>query len=387
MTTSPLKRLTEVTTAPADKPGVVDDTKLAAVATWVAGGFTLLAALLTFFGIREGLLDRILRAYPRQSLFVFCLVGLAVIAATVSPALAPSQRINLALPLLAALTLGAATWTLLPDFAPDDQAATAHLMAAAAAALLLLAAIAAIRCDLRVPLVAGALLVAVASLALGLYGAAKMSVTSKIGRDRPDVAVSVSGSGAATALTLAVTAARLDQDEAVEIAIVDPGSDSGEADDLALGRHRLHPDAGGTVSRTITAPVGTRSRAVSIRAAICARDEPCTPTTADERALIPLGATATPLLGASVAVAGDVVTFTATGSGFQGQRVRLRVVEGDGDPAPIAAITAAPDSAGDVKVSVSVRPRAGVLLRLTQQNCSPDECSGQTTDIASYMHR
>src|SRR5690606_24411340 len=51
------------------------------LARWLASGFTLLAGVLTFFGVKEDVLDRALVQFPYAAMLVFCLVGGAVVAA------------------------------------------------------------------------------------------------------------------------------------------------------------------------------------------------------------------------------------------------------------------------------------------------------------------
>jgi hypothetical protein len=68
--------------------------KLDGALTWAAAGFTALAGLLTFFGLKEGTLDQSLRLYPAATICVFVLLGLGVVATLFAKAIHPGSRLR-----------------------------------------------------------------------------------------------------------------------------------------------------------------------------------------------------------------------------------------------------------------------------------------------------
>src|SRR4051812_22383697 len=63
---------------------IVDASKLADLTKWMATGFAALSAIATFFGIKDGNLDAVVRENPSETLYIACLVGAGVVGALVS---------------------------------------------------------------------------------------------------------------------------------------------------------------------------------------------------------------------------------------------------------------------------------------------------------------
>ncbi len=85
--------------APADSDGsppatIIEPSKLEDAFKWAAAGFTALAAVLTFFGIKEGTLDQALRLYPVATMCIFIFLGIGVVSALFAPAIDPNSRLR-----------------------------------------------------------------------------------------------------------------------------------------------------------------------------------------------------------------------------------------------------------------------------------------------------
>jgi hypothetical protein len=103
MTSSDLPRSREAF----DLDKYVNSSALDGPSKWAAAGFTAFAAILTYLGIKGGVLDQALRYYPTESLAVFILLGAGVVLALFVPA----------------LNKGAATPTAADDAAPPSDPA------------------------------------------------------------------------------------------------------------------------------------------------------------------------------------------------------------------------------------------------------------------------
>jgi hypothetical protein len=184
------------------------------VAQWAGSGFVLLAGLGSAFGISQGPLDRMVGAYPRQSLLVAVFIGgaivLSLLAGTLtpeavkeqddsSPSTAPqgtkntqkepnigdrdsAPHVRATWLLLAAFLLTVLIAVLFPNMPSERWPLWHTVLAIAAAALivLLLVYLPLRRLGLVLPLDAAGMVVAVTLLSLGLYGAAKLIVVTRM---------------------------------------------------------------------------------------------------------------------------------------------------------------------------------------------------------------
>jgi hypothetical protein len=103
------------TSAPDVADSIIDVGKLEDAFKWAAGGFTAVAGLLVFFGIKEGVLDQALRLNAAATLVIFTLLGTGVVAALFAPAIVAASRIRLWAVLLALALIVGGTGFFLPD--------------------------------------------------------------------------------------------------------------------------------------------------------------------------------------------------------------------------------------------------------------------------------
>ena len=78
----------------ASSSSIVNAADLKDAFKWAAGGFTALAAILTFFGLKEGTLDQALRLFPAATLCIFVFLGVGVVTALFAPAIEAESRMK-----------------------------------------------------------------------------------------------------------------------------------------------------------------------------------------------------------------------------------------------------------------------------------------------------
>ena len=271
--------------APCDSADELDK-----VAKWLAGAFVLLSTVLTFIGIKEGQLDRILRNEPRAALFVFLLVGLAVIGGVVAPAVHPDKRIRLGLVVLALGVPVAVAGPFLPDIGEGPGISGIWAGVAIAGGLLLVGVIAFFLFNLVTSLKAGTIAVALLLFAIGMYGAFKLGVAGKAAKDRPGITAAFSTKDATPVVSVGLKASGLRTDEHLSGTVWGYGSrtTNRELDSFPCGENclllyafRIGADDTGAVDTTFDVPLtpGDFAR-VSIRTLVChgqALDRSATP--------------------------------------------------------------------------------------------------------------
>lgn len=215
------------------------------VAKWSARAFTAVAALLTFFGIREGILDRVLRGHAGQALAVFALLGLGVVASVLAPALNTTVRVHAAPPLVAVAVMG-----VLASNVGDVHLGWWWFLYAGIVALLVFVALARV---LYVSVVGLVLAVAVASTSLGLYSAAAIAVDSKLFRDQPRVTGTIETAANGEVVRVAVKASRRDGEDLV--VLIHGYRGNGDTTGVRLGRVTFTPDESGDIDAVQLIPV------------------------------------------------------------------------------------------------------------------------------------
>jgi hypothetical protein len=228
--------------------GVVSTEGLEKAADWAAVGFTLLTGLLTFFGITEGVLDRVLRDEPTAALLVFVLVGLGLVSALLGRGLVATQGLRGTWLVLAITALGWVAARVYPNI--GEVRGLSDLTRV----LLVVSAVAAVGLyRLGIALPAAAIILAVASTSLGLYGVAKISVLSKLATETPRVDAAFTSTPAGDMLSVTVKVAREDDEQVKVVA-------KGRHDDrdylgTVVGEALLAPDGSGDVDRTVAFPL------------------------------------------------------------------------------------------------------------------------------------
>lgn len=187
---------------------VFDDTGLTKMQGFVAAGFTTLIAVLTFFGVKDGVLQRVVQEEPRQSLLVFCLIGLGLLCGILAYAINNGVKIYLVSVPVAVAALGGLTLRLVKNLPHEGASDDVALAVITVGGTLLLVAMVSIAIGAKIPLSVAVLVVGVTATSMGLYGAAKVSVMSKLSVGEPRVAITAQD-GDQPQLTLTVKAVLL----------------------------------------------------------------------------------------------------------------------------------------------------------------------------------
>jgi hypothetical protein len=236
-------RLAAVPNDREEDQGYFDDSKLISVATWSARGFTLLAAILTFFGITEGVLDHVLRSDPTAALWIFCLLGVGVVCSILAPAIKATKQLPTTFLLWAVASLGSLSLLLLPKVA-GEQGPRLTLLS-----FLLIGGVVLVGLFLiltSVSVVASLLVLGIAATSFGLYGTTKLAVLSKLGSAEPSITATITTEGAAEVLTVTARAAKA---EGKRLTVVANARRVGHTSQLA-GEVIFRPDGVGAIDST-----------------------------------------------------------------------------------------------------------------------------------------
>lgn len=223
---------------------------LSKLGSWSAAGFGVLTSVLTFFGIKAGVLDRLLRTDSSAALLVFCFVGMGLLTALIAGAVAPAVMIRFGLVTLTCLAMCLLAITIYPKF--GDVASLGLIVSALFVVGFVVAVFTAFA---RISAVAGLLIIAVLATSLGLYGAVKLSVTSKRGAVGTQVTATFArGDSAgvdvhARAFGLDKTGLKVEVFGGIEAT---PGR---QASELRLGSETLRASLTGDIDETITFPI------------------------------------------------------------------------------------------------------------------------------------
>lgn len=257
--------------------------KLDAIARWVAGAFVLFSSVLSFIGIRDGQLDRILRSEPRAALFVFALIGLAVIGGVVAPAVGPEKRI----PLWVVVSALGLPMVLSAPFLPNLGGGPG--IAAEAAAMVLVVGTLVVGClafllsGRATSLKASTIALALLLFTIGMYGAVKLGVAGKSAKDRPGVTAEFAVRDTKPVVAVGVKASGLRTDEHLAGTVWGFGSRSTNREldafpcgdsCLLLYAFRIGADGDGAIDTSFDVPLtpGDFSR-VSVIARVCEGEE------------------------------------------------------------------------------------------------------------------
>ena len=122
MTSPPIPFL--AATTPEDEAGPFVADKLSDLSKWAASGFALLASILSFLGIKEGYLDRIIAESPQASVFVFAALGLGVVASLIAATTNPLWNVYAVWMIAAVLAVAVVTYLAVPDLDGDNKTTT-----------------------------------------------------------------------------------------------------------------------------------------------------------------------------------------------------------------------------------------------------------------------
>lgn len=353
--------------------------KLGDLLKWVGGGFALLTGIATFFGIQQGVVARIVRIHPYPVLWVFILVGVAVVLALTVPAITSNTSVPWWLVVLLGGAVVVASVFLSPDLRgrqPDTPWTWLVIVAiGVTAAVLAFVKNPSPTLSWSVALV----IIAVTCLSCGLYIVTKLSVLEKMRLESAAVISSVSMSGGQSMVD--ISAAGTELAGPVRVRVV--GQSTGEDEETVLGEQVLMPSRAGTLEAKVSIPIpGTLA---TVRVLSCpewdtTQRKACDPTT--QQALFEL---APPQSGLSASLStsedGKQVLLELSGSGFQpGSYLNVSAGPRGQEPQVTARVRAGTDGAITWKGQALVA--SSVVWHLSASECrpmggSPDRCSAQ----------
>ena len=182
-----------------------DQQKLPELAKWATGGFGALAALLTFFGVKDGLLTRILNEDATASLWALLMLGAGLVLSAFGLAIKSTTYVKVYLIALFTLLFAGFTSVFLKDFGESNWATI--LLGIVGIGLLLFVCVAFVA-KWVVPATAGLIVIASACTAMGLYSAAKISVEARGAPETLRVRVKLAGEGRAKILQISLTGSK-----------------------------------------------------------------------------------------------------------------------------------------------------------------------------------
>ena len=245
----------------------------------LAGGFASLTSILTFFGLKDGYLDRVLVSEPYAALVVFILVAVGLIGSISAPKIGPSQKIQIWVPLLVVFMLLGSTGLVIPNV-PNTAGVSPIVWIAGVVGVVLAIAIGVAivkREHAVVSVPAAVLIVAAVAQGIGLYGAVKVGVLSK----NFSTAVTIDATVAHTPQTPTATievkieALRVSSDEVLELSILNEAATT-RASVIVV------PAVGGKIDRTYTFRVPATDELAYLTIRSCtATDTPKPDTTSD----------------------------------------------------------------------------------------------------------
>lgn len=214
----------------------------ASAATKLAAGFAALTGVRTFFGIKDGALDRLVGQAPHSSLLVFVFIGAGVLIAALTPALKPSDdpRVRIRAIVVVVIAMLVAVWVIVPNVAAAGQEPSFDSLKYKAFGsdhwwktlliVLCLAVAVWVAGRHRMTLIDGALVLSTAAISLGLYTAVKLSVESKTSPVSVRADAEIATADGARSLKLTVHAARLHDGSAVQVFPAGPDGHLGPMD-------------------------------------------------------------------------------------------------------------------------------------------------------------
>ncbi|MDQ1712935.1 MAG: hypothetical protein QOE45_2385 [Frankiaceae bacterium] len=372
-----------------EDPEFLDPAKLDAAAKWTAGGFTLLTAVLTFFGIKEGVLDRLLRSPSAAgAVFVFSLIGLGVVCSLLGPAFRVNKHARVRWLIGAVAVIGALTWWYV-------HPAGGRSLRPVVVGAVLVVLTARLLWQARLSLVAVVVLLGVAATSFGLYGAANLSVQAKTFPDEPRLVASLETADGHEVVKVVAKVAKF-EDRRLLVTVIGRHAESGTPSGpvikdigVVLGRSILTPDGVGDIDATVSVPVVSTQWA-TLSAGYCALGtgaETCLPI--DVVTFRGRPDEGTPHVGAAIAPGTAAGTLHATVGAFGVPAsttiaVRLNRIRA-GATVTLAFATIAPGKDGTATWAADVTAtKPNDVFTVTYVACAPD-CTGTAAEIARYV--
>lgn len=356
-------------TRDAAQDAIFDQNKLPDLAKWSTGGFGALAALLTFFGVKDELLTRILSADPTAALWAMLLIGAGLVLSAFGLAV-KGDAVVMVWVLAAAVTVAAGVSAVLLEDLGETRVTTI-LLIGSLIGLIGFIVLAEIQ-EWMIPVSAALVVLATACTALGLYSAAKISVTAKAAPE--DMRVSAKFTGTQDPLNLEITLAGSKQeagDVVVAATRTTPVPTAGSASAMQLGdpgavvlwRSSFSADGNKAVAESYSVPVdSTQWAKVSVLECTGAG---CVPS---EKATFAGGRAVTPAsVGGSMALTsgGRVLTTSVAATGLLNSEYLRVWIRPEGSARVVKTASAVtqtlvPDEDGTIAWSTKVGTTTGV---------------------------
>ncbi len=246
---------------------------------WVGGGFTLVVAILAFFGIKDGVLASVVRTEPEAAMAVFALVGVGVVLALIVPAMQSDQRAPYLLLLGVLALITAAATHFAPDLPQSEVQQYLGWFPWLVAGVFVVVGVVLDRKKLKgLKWPNAALIVAVFSLACGLWVVTKISVIQTMRLDTGAVVANLKSADGLTSVEVAASGTALAGPVRVRVV----GTATGSTEPRTISEIVLMPNQGGGLSATTSVPLGPTPW-TEIRVRSCQeynrnldRVEPCT---------------------------------------------------------------------------------------------------------------
>lgn len=289
-------------------PASLDPTKLTDVLKWASGGFVLLTGVLTFFGVKEGALDRLVRASAIETMAIFLFIGAGVLLALAAPAIHDddTKRAPLALVTIAAGAMVLLSGVVIGRDLADDRLSGPLTVAAGLLTVLgALAVVIMVRKKVTIRWSVAVAALAVTSVSCGLYNAAKLVVLDKLDTVGASIAANLTETDGRRTLTVKVSGEDVASPLRLQVEGLGPNAHP------VLSAHTLTPDRADSVAADISVPVSgstwTELRVVACQDEARAGAAACRPS--DVYARFPLHRDP-PVIGASLTL--DAKTSTVT---------------------------------------------------------------------------
>lgn len=383
--------------------------KLNAAAAKLGTALGATVAILGFFGVKNGELDRVLRDAPLESVVLFSMVFVGVGLSFVVPMV--TSRIRLAFVGLVVVLAALVAYGAVSRF--GDESVDVSVVEALFIASVLILVWASWR--IRVGAKPATLFIAAAYFGIGTIGATALAVDVRAANDTVGISASLTKDGA---LSVEVSASRLDAGQSVGIDIL--GVPTGASDDtpkvcraadcVRLHQVRIGPDGDGNVKQTLKLdiPVGALDRVLA-RGTVCS--EPVTSDPGDDRksagddsqpteddcvAIDPLTgfallavnpAPATPVV--SLTTSADTTNFNAKATGVHdSSRLCGRAVLDSGEVTATISQGVTAGGVAEFVLPLPVQPRPAVVSAhawIASGACGvpPDDAAELTTRLAA----
>lgn len=384
------KRLRPAVHQDASTDDFFDTAELPKVAKWATAGFGALTGLLTFFGIKNQMLSRVLNEDRTPALWVIVMIGAGVVISAIGLGLKGTVRAQAWMFVVAIIVvLGLTMQFLQNDW--NDTAWTGWAAWGVGIALVVLALFAFGRRWLM-PAAIALILLATACTSAGLYTAAKLSITANGSAESLNVRAVLATGGDDPGLKITLKGAKQRDGQAVVYgyreppkklpSLIDREAIAKDSNAVRLWRTAFYASNSRTVNETYTLPILGRDWAV-IQVSSCvqsAHDEDvdkasCTPK---EQTVFTGGrALATPVPVGTLALrpGGRKIAAKVTATGLRtGEYVRVWLRREGSRKAramvKAAQQTAAPDTNGAVTWAGTYTTRDGVRWRLIVARCT-----------------